>query len=246
MRAWGALATSACLLGACASVPVMGPAPGRGEVIRRALASTVQIRSEREGGGRRAGSGVVVALDARADIAFVLTARHFLEPAVRQQLFVTVPGTGRRFRADVRAMSDEADLALVEVQGLQAPPVTVQATARLGDEVWVVGFPWGRRLTIVSGVVSQIATETDDVPLEGAPRMVDASVSYGSSGGGVFDATTGALIGIVEGYRTARVAVDTRPERTVDIPVPGETTLVPVGEITRFLGAVGLSPSERR
>lgn len=35
--------------------------------------------------------------------------------------------------------------------------------------------------------------------------MVDASVSYGASGGGVFDARTGGLIGLVEGYRTARV-----------------------------------------
>ncbi len=40
----------------CASVPRVE----RGDVIRAALGSTVQIRSERQGGVRRAASGVVV------------------------------------------------------------------------------------------------------------------------------------------------------------------------------------------
>jgi S1-C subfamily serine protease len=235
--AWSA--ALACLLGACATAPAAGPPSGRGDVIRRVLMSTVQLRAEREGGGRRAGSGVVIASGGADGHALILTARHFLEPVVGQQVFVVPPGTARRLRAEIRALSDDADLALIAVRGLSLPPVALQERARLGDEVWVVGFPWGRRLTIVSGVVSQIATETDEVPLEGPPRMVDASVSYGSSGGGVFDAHTGALIGIVEGYRTARVSVDTRTERTVDIPVPGETTLVPVGAIARFLESVG-------
>ena len=66
--------------------------------------------------------------------------------------------------------------------------------------------------------------------------MVDASVSYGASGGGVFDATTGRLIGLVEGYRTARVSFkgDTAA-RYIDVPVPGETYVSPLGDIRRFL-----------
>jgi hypothetical protein len=65
--------------------------------------------------------------------------------------------------------------------------------------------------------------------------MVDASVSYGSSGGGVFDAATGALIGIVEGYRTARMT--TKEERSLEIPVAGETTLISSQAIRTFLAA---------
>lgn len=229
------------LTGACASAPV---ATERGELLRRILSSTVQLRAERDGGVRRAGSGVVLGSDGSRTL--VLTTRHFLEPVVRQQVWVVVPGSGRRAKGEVSAISDEADLALVEVSGVALPAVTLRDAARLGDDVWVVGFPWGRRLTVVQGIVSQIASETDDAPLEGPARMVSASVSYGVSGGGVYDAEDGALIAIVEGYRTARVSVEKTPERTVDIPVPGETTVVPADAIRRFLIAAGREDVLRR
>lgn len=76
--------------------------------------------------------------------------------------------------------------------------------------------------------------------MEGVPHMVDASVSYGASGGGVFDATSGELVGIVEGYRTARVSIPEAPERVLPVPIPGETTIIPSAEIFRFLRASGL------
>ena len=76
--------------------------------------------------------------------------------------------------------------------------------------------------------------------VEGPPRMVDASVSYGSSGGGVFDAQSGALIGIVESYRTAKVAIPETKDRVLEVPVAGETTLIPAPAILRFLVASGL------
>jgi S1-C subfamily serine protease len=224
----------------CATAP---PAADRGEVIRRILASTVQLRAEREGGGRRSGSGVV--LGQSGDRTLVLTTRHFLEPSVKQQVWVIAPGRGRRVRGDIAALSEDADLALLEVAGPPLPAVTLRDHAGLGDEVWVVGYPWGKRLTLVPGVVSQIASDTDDVLLEGAPVMVSGSVSYGVSGGGVFTSGEGALVGIVEGYRTARVALD-RPERTVDIPVPGETTIISAGAIRRFVAGTGREHLLRR
>ena len=70
--------------------------------------------------------------------------------------------------------------------------------------------------------------------------MVDASVSYGSSGGGVFDGETGALLGIVEGYRTEQMALPDRPERTLQLPVAGETLVIPARSILDFLAASGL------
>jgi len=68
--------------------------------------------------------------------------------------------------------------------------------------------------------------------------MIDAPVSYGASGGGVYDAETGKLVGIVEGYRTGRVKVQDSPERTIDIPLPGETTVVSALTILRFLSTL--------
>ncbi len=230
------LAALAVLAAGCASAAP----PERGLLLRRLVASTVQLRAEREGGVRRSASGVVVASDPARARSWVLTTRHFVEPEAAQQVYLTVPGRRERWRGRVAAVSREEDLAVVEVEGLALPAVALQDTARLGGEIWLVSFPWGRRLTVVSGVVSQIAADEGAVMLEGAARMVDAPASYGASGGGVFDAATGGLIGIVEGYRTARVTLQTAPERTVDIPVPGETTVLATPGIRRFLRSAGV------
>ena len=107
----------------------------------------------------------------------------------------------------------------------------------LGDEILVVAFPWGQRFTVVRGIVSQVASLSD---ITGPARMVSASVSYGSSGGGVFDAQTGELVGIVEGYRIAKVAIPEMKERVLEMPVAGETTLISASAIFRFLVDSGL------
>lgn len=212
----------------------------RGDVMRRILPSTVQLRAEREGGARRAASGVVLASDQRGNRCWILTTRHFLDPAVRQEVSVSTPTRKGRAKAVVQAVSKEMDLAVIEAEGITLPPVKFKEVVSLGDVVWVAGFPFGRQLTVVSGVVSQLKSEEGDFAIEGTIRMVDASVSYGSSGGGVFDAGTGALLGIVEGYRTAQMALPDRPERTLQLPVAGETLVIPARSILEFLASSGL------
>ena len=237
-RALGLAALALALaLAGCASAP---PAADRADLIRRILASTVQLRSEREGGGRRAASGIVVAADAAARRAWIVTARHFVSPPRRQEVTVWLPGRRSPVKASIAFVSEDMDLAIIQVEGLDLVPARLKATASLGDEILLVSFPWGRRLTVVSGVVSQIAAPEGEVLVEGPPRMVDASVSYGSSGGGVFDAQSGALIGIVESYRTAKVAIPETKDRVLEVPVAGETTLIPAPAILRFLVASGL------
>jgi S1-C subfamily serine protease len=223
----GVLVVALSLAAGCASVPV--PAE-RGEVIRKIVASTVQLRSERDG-VRRAASGVVIASDAAARRSWILTTRHFL--AGRESQPVSLHRGAARAAARVVAVGTDVDLAILEVTGVTLPGVTLKDVAQLGDEVWVVAFPWGRRLTVVSGIVSQLVGDDGEPAVAGPPRMVDASVSYGSSGGGVFDAATGDLIGIVEGYRTARMT--TKEDRALEIPVAGETTLISSQAIRSFL-----------
>jgi hypothetical protein len=75
------LAALALMSSACASSLEVS---SRNEVIRLILPSTVQLRCEREGGGRRAASGVVLAADAEARRLWILTTRHFLEPIAKQ------------------------------------------------------------------------------------------------------------------------------------------------------------------
>lgn len=228
MRPLALLVTTTLAVG-CASLP---PAAERSDVIRKIVASTVQLRSERDG-VRRAASGVVIASDAVARRSWILTTRHFLDG--RESQPVSMSRGVSRAVAKVSVIGTDVDLAVLEVPGLALPAVTLKDEAQLGDEVWVVAFPWGRRLTVVSGIVSQLVGDDGEAPVAGAPRMIDASVSYGSSGGGVFDAGTGVLIGIVEGYRTARMT--TKEERALEIPVAGETTLISSQAIRRFLAS---------
>ena len=73
------LALVALALAGCVSVP---PVQDRTDLIRRILGSTVQLRSQREGGARRAASGVVVATDPVARRAWIVTVRHFVDPPI--------------------------------------------------------------------------------------------------------------------------------------------------------------------
>lgn len=231
------LLAAALIAASCASAPRLH---GRDEVIRRIVSSAVKLHAERETGTRRAASGVVLASDAVTARSWIITTRHLLDPPGAQRVWVTASGRKERVRAEVVASAGDVDLAVVEVSGLVLPAVALKAASRLGDEVWIVGFPWGKRLTLVSGVVSQLGSDDGDTAVEGAPRMVDASVSYGSSGGGVFDMVTGELIGIVEGYHTARLEIRDTPSRALDVPVPGETTVISARRIRDFVAGTAL------
>jgi hypothetical protein len=236
------LVTLALVIAGCAVTP---QAPDRTALIRRLLESTVQLRSEREGGARRAASGVVVATDPASRRAWVVTVRHFLGPSRPQEVSARLPGQTAEVPAVVFAVSDEdlgLDLAIVEIEHPGAKPVRLKSDmSSLGEDVLIVAFPWGQRLTVVGGIVSQIVSVPGESLVSGPARMVDAPVSYGSSGGGVFDARTGELIGIVETYRTAKISIPEFKDRVIEVPVPGETVLVPAPVITRFLQDFGLA-----
>ena len=207
----------------------------RDVALRLITGATVSLRVEREPGSRRSGSGVAIAVDRGRARTWIVTSRHLFERQDTGPVLVTGASQARPLVARVVSLSPDADLALLEVEATDIPVAALKPAAQLGDEVWVVAFPRGRRATLVSGVISQLAQEG---ALEGSAVMVDAPVSYGASGGGVFDPATGHLVGIVEGYRTARVKVTGSPERTVDIPFPGETTVVSAAAIRQFLSTV--------
>ena len=213
----------------------------RDEVLRQIVPSTVQLRGERESGGRRAASGVIVARDGGSRRTWIVTTRHFLEPMVAQKLSVAVAGKKQPLPATLLRVSERADLALLQVEDVDLTPARLKDTVRLGDEVWVVAYPWGRRMTLSNGVVSQLAAGDGTDDYEGPARMIDVSVSYGASGGGVFDAPTGALVGLIEKHRTAAVALPQNPDRAIEIPVPGETTLISSDTIRQFVFEAGLA-----
>ena len=176
---------------------------------------------------------------------FVLTSGHtFSGLAGKTEIFAVFgrhAGEGRRARALLVASRDDnvTDLALLraEVEGCApAPPAPAPS---LGKPIWVVGFPLGRHIMLSSGVVSQVAIDGPSDPAGAARLIVDAPVNYGVSGAGVFDVRTGGLIGVVEGFSTARVMTQgLTPPWYIDVPVPGQTLVTPLTDIRRFLGEV--------
>lgn len=225
-------------LTACSSVET----PRHNEdVIAGSLASAVQLFAERAGGGRRAGSGVVLTMDGDGS-ALILTAGHLLVPKVEQSVYVHGPSGGQPIEATILVVDVERDIAILEARGLEASPVELKASARLGDNVWVVSFPWGRRGTLVNGFVSQIAGDQGSalLPIEGSVGLIDAAVSYGTSGGGVFDSGTGRLVGIVRGYRTAKLALPGVQAQSLEFPISGETTVIPTSDILCLLRSAKL------
>lgn len=236
MRRVIALVALALVTTGCASAPV-----DRSERIRQILKSTAQLRVDRGDGVRRAASGVVLATDPTTRRAWILTTRHFLDPPHAQQVYVRLPGRDTAVAGTIAFVSRDLDIAIIEADQLDVTPVRLKVATHLGDDVLVIAFPWGQRFTVVRGVVSQITAPTDSTLVTGAPRMIDASVSYGSSGGGVFDAQSGDLVGIVEGYRTVKVSIPEMRERPLELPVAGETTLIPAAAILHFLVDSGLT-----
>ncbi len=239
------------LMSGCSIARLWGPS--REEVLQRILPPSVQIVVEQQEGRRvRTGSGVVLGFrrtDQRPALdCFVLTSGHTVSDLVGQKevyvLFGRHRGDGKKARAAVVAYRNtpDLDLALLQAETDRCVPAQPGGSPLLGESVWVVAFPWGRHMTLASGIVSQINLD-DSADRETASRlMVDASVSYGSSGGGVYEARDGALIGIVEGYSTARVTAEgANPPWYIDVPVPGQTFVTPLSDVRRFLAGTGYS-----
>jgi serine protease Do len=247
-----ALAGAMLLAGCSGTIWARDPEPEL--TLERVLPSSVQVVLEQQEGRRfRSGSGVVIAARSAAEgpDCFILTSAHtFAGPGRGKSVFVLSQrheGPGVRTPATVLAVSEHegVDLALLGMRNEDCPVAPIGRPARLGESVWVVSFPWGRELTVSRGVISQVRRTGSGAghKVTAGRLMVDAAVSYGSSGGGVFRASTGELIGLVEGYPTARVAFEggTSPGH-VGVPVPGQTDLTPSGDAVGFRRGSGHGP----
>lgn len=219
-------------------------------VIQRILASSVQVVLERQGSRFRTASGVVIGVrpGPGGTECLVLTSGHTFgglrdtEPGDVYVLMELHQGAGTRAPARLLASreTEAVDLALLGTRGLRCPAVPLGAPPALGDRIWIVGFPWGRQLRLIGGIVSQVALDDQGRPEAGATLMVDASVAYGMSGAGVFDAARGRLVGLIQGYGTARVPFGEKAAlQYIDVPVPGETYVTSPGTIERFLQEMG-------
>lgn len=212
----------------------------KSRVVHKALRESVRVEVLVRGQVARAASGVVVAVEGKT--SYVLTNEHVIQrdglkgPA-SFQIVVERP---KMHRLPAHVVSEgrvpELDLALLAVEGETLPTASIASENQVdvGDDVVVVGAPYGRSLSVSAGIVSQLEVDEQEVQRS---MKTDAPIGYGASGGGVFDVPSGRLVGLVEGYRTAKVAFGgiSRDDFSFDVPMPGETFLSPPGKIRHFL-----------
>jgi serine protease Do len=130
------------------------------------------------------GSGVVVA-DQR-----VITNCHVAKSAAGTQIKL---GDKVYAASLLRVDSDPLhDLCLLAVDGLHAPAIALAtiSSVKVGKKVFALGAPKGLDLTLSEGIVSSLREYNDSHFIQ-----TTASISPGSSGGGLFD-DTGELVGI--------------------------------------------------
>jgi S1-C subfamily serine protease len=221
----------------------------RSATVQKVYPSAVRVQIAAAGEVVRSASGIAFAReDGRT---YVLTNAHVVDPnrawAAPIELHVLASGARAPLAARVlaRGRVPDVDLAVLEVQDASIPVTPVASDDRLdlGEDLVVIGAPFGKGLSVAAGIVSQVEYE----PAENAraPRVptslkTDAAIGYGSSGAGVFDVPGGQLVGLVEGYRTARVAFGKDEGYAFDVPMPGETFVAPAAKIRRFLSDQGL------
>ena len=141
-----------------------------------------------------AGSGVIISSD-----GYILTCAHVVSGA--SQITVTVGDTD--YTATVVGEDDTSDVAVLKIDATGLTPATVGDSDGLavGDNVLAVGNPLGELGgTVTSGIVSAL---NRSVTIQGTSStntmslvQMDASVSPGNSGGGLFN-MNGELIGLV-------------------------------------------------
>lgn len=140
------------------------------------------------------GSGFIVSKDGQ-----VMTAAHVVQTA--DEIVVEL-SDGKAYPARVLSSSPMADVALIQIEDLirDVTPVKLGDSDKIeiGDEVFVIGAPYGATHTLTVGHLSARRTNSKShiglVALEFL--QTDAAVNQGNSGGPVFN-MKGEVVGIV-------------------------------------------------
>jgi serine protease Do len=195
------LARSLVATVALLTLPVLAEAQTVDEVFRRINPSVVVIKArgrettgERTIGFTETGAGVIVSQGGK-----VVTAAHVVKGV--ESISVEVLGDDP-VPATVLLFEDRAHLALLQVRGLSRDSTVATladaANIRAGEQVFVVGAPYGLRHSLSVGVISArwgLNTVNADFPLAEF-FQTDAAINTGNSGGPMFN-LSGQVIGIV-------------------------------------------------
>jgi len=148
------------------------------------------------------GTGFVIAGDR------IVTNAHVVEQSTR--IYVQPPNSADKLRAEVIGISQEMDLALIQIKKVTEreefhanhPVLELSETLpTIGSTVQAIGYPMGgEQVSITEGVVSRIEYTEYNMEARGLRVQVDAALNHGNSGGPVIleDKVCGVVFSGVE------------------------------------------------
>lgn len=151
----------------------------------------ITIKEENVKGG--GGTGFFINSD-----GMVATAKHVVEAIGQDNLVVRLPSSGKQYQAQVIASHDKSDVAILKINASNTPFVEVgyYENTQVGEDIGFVGFALEAGLQkplIHRGIIS-----AKGVDLSGEKIVtINAFVNKGNSGGPVFSAKTGRVLGVL-------------------------------------------------
>lgn len=140
------------------------------------------------------GSGVVVREDGR-----IMTASHVITDA--ENIIVEFP-SGEEVPATIVTASKDADVAMIKLvwipKDMQVAKLGDSDLVEIGDEVMVIGAPYGLSHSVSTGIISGKHAEKDYTNdfIQSEFFQTDAAINHGNSGGPMFN-SKGEVIGLV-------------------------------------------------
>lgn len=157
---------------------------------------TAQRKGEVARGGL--GSGVLISED-----GLIMTAAHVVHLADQVEVEFL---SGEKIFAEIVGSAPQADVALIRLEKMperiRPVPLGDSGTMSVGDQIFVIGAPYGISHTLTVGHISgiheqQVGDNADDqLNRMGMLLQTDAAINQGNSGGPMFN-FKGHVIGIV-------------------------------------------------
>ncbi|MGF1471403.1 MAG: S1C family serine protease [Rubrobacteraceae bacterium] len=158
---------------------------GMADAVERAGSFVVKVNSRR----RRGASGIVY------DPGLVLVTDHALQ---REEGISVETGDGKKLPARIVGRDPASDLALLEVEGLDAEPAAPANAARVGQISLAVGRPGREGLRASFGIVSAVGGPLRTGRGTMMERYVQADATpYPGLGGGPLIDPGGTVLGVV-------------------------------------------------
>jgi serine protease Do len=158
------------------------------DLIEGVQPSVVQVRNQ----GRGIGAGVIWDADGS-----IITNHHVIDGERGNGVSVLLTD-GREFEARIIGSEPSLDLALLKIPASELPKAKIadSTTVRVGEMVFAIGHPWGRRGVATAGIVSGLG----EVSAPGGRRSAqyirsDVRLAPGNSGGPMLNAQ-GQVVGI--------------------------------------------------